>query len=70
MKFVLPLSKLPSIPVIAASAIAATMLAAPAQAASSSAPADVQQQVDQVISGHPDARQTGPGTVTLATESF
>lgn len=58
-------SALWSIPVVAASAIASAMLAAPAQATTDSAQADVQQQVDQVVSEHPGSRQTGPGRVTF-----
>jgi hypothetical protein len=57
---------LSSAAVIAASAIAAAMLAVPAQAATGGARADVQQQVDQVVSGHVGAWQTGPGTVTFS----
>lgn len=66
MRVVLRRSIYSSISVIAAAGIAAAMLAAPAQAATGNAQADVQQQVDQVVTSHPGARQTGQGTVTFS----
>lgn len=66
LRFTLYRNALSLTPAIAAAVIATPMLAAPAQAATASARADVQQQVDRVLSGHQGARQTGPGTVTFS----
>ncbi|TDC97729.1 peptidase inhibitor family I36 protein [Actinomadura sp. 7K507] len=52
--------------VVAVVATTATVLAAPAHAATGGAQADVQRQVDQVVAGHPGAQQTGSGTVRFA----
>ncbi|MGI5420252.1 hypothetical protein [Actinomadura luteofluorescens] len=58
--------KLPRTLAVAALAVAAAMVAAPAQAATRTPQAEVQRQVDRVLAGHPDARQSAPGTVTFA----
>ncbi|NDU71586.1 hypothetical protein GWI34_02950 [Actinomadura sp. DSM 109109] len=50
---------------VAAVAAGTALLAAPAQAMPGGAQADVQRQVDQVVRQHPDAQQSGPGTVTF-----
>ncbi|TDD79730.1 hypothetical protein E1293_22500 [Actinomadura darangshiensis] len=52
---------------VASIAAAVAAVAAPAQALASGPRAKVQQQVDQVVNSRPDARQTGPGTVTFSS---